>query len=143
MSGDLVYGRSAEQWRDLVAETTEILEEVARQGLTMTYTELNSRLVGRTGGSVFDFSKGSERPALGKLLGEVSEESYAADKVMLSALVVGSDKEAFEPSGGFYALAQQNGWLRADATRDDRVLFWHGQLESTYKRYKRRRRVTR
>lgn len=143
MSENLTYGRSVDTWSGLVSETTDILQEVARRGTTITYTELNSLLMERTGRPVFDFSKGSERAALGQLLGEVSEASYASDSVLLSALVVGSNKEEFEPSSGFYTLAQNNGWLDPGISRDERVLFWHGQLEAAYKRFRRRRRVPR
>lgn len=123
-----MYGRDDAEWADLVAATTEILDEVAaRRGLT-NYTDLNAELIERTGLAGFNFADASERAAMGHLLGRVVAEDYPNRGFMLSALVIymhGND-----PGTGFYALARQMGLM--PAAGGDKLAFWSAQTNGLY-----------
>lgn len=128
MTNELVYGRSTDDWDELVEAGTRFLEERARLERPTTYTELNAVLERRTGQRPFRFDDASERAAVGYLLGRIVEGDYPTRGYMLSALVIylnGND-----PGTGFYALATQMGLIAHDG---DKLKFWTEQLNGLRK----------
>ena len=67
---------------------------------------------------------------VGGLAGEISRESFDADGVMLSALVVSQD--AFTPGAGFYTWAQElglfPGGFRPDPDGTRELGFWNAHV---------------
>lgn len=118
-----MYGRSDAEWEQLIAASTEFLDECVRSGLTTSYTELNNKLVERTGTRAFDFSLEKDRAAVGYLLGQIVKSDFPTRRFMLSAVVKYS--ETNDAGSGFYTLAQQMGLLKPGT---DRLVFWTEQL---------------
>jgi hypothetical protein len=63
--------------------------------------------------------------AMDQLLGEISEEEHAAERPLLSAVVVRSDPDRPVPGPGFYRLARRLGSM-PDQT--DEVDFWRAEF---------------
>ncbi|MFQ6486204.1 hypothetical protein [Brachybacterium epidermidis] len=84
-----------------------------------TYTDMNRELIAATGLPGFTFSQKSERAAVGRLLGEISRQSHAEHRVMLSALVThqGSNDEG----AGFYKLAADLGEMPTKPTSEQKL----------------------
>jgi hypothetical protein len=112
------YGRSEDEWDELVDAATEYLAEVARSRTIASYTDLNLELVRRTGRSRFDFNMDRDQAAVGALLGEVTEGTYDEIGAMLSSLVV--QKATGDPGEGFYRLARSPG--------EDKFEFFQAQV---------------
>src|SRR5256885_539134 len=85
-AGGTFYGRTPEQWGDMVRTTTTYLQQRARGRGHTSYTDVNNCLKQRLGHG-FDFDLPSERHALGYLLADVNEGDDPAHQVMLSAIV--------------------------------------------------------
>lgn len=119
-----MYGRDDGEWADLVAATTEILDEVVSRRALTNYTDLNAELTRRTGLRGFDLADASERAAMGHLLGRVVAEDYPRRGFMLSAVVIYTGGN--DPGTGFYALARQMGLM--PAAGGDKDTFWATQI---------------
>lgn len=124
------YGRSDEEWAALEEAGWEFLVDRARAKTFQpaSYSELNQYLSEQTGVRRFDFSLDSERPAMGELLGRLSDRSVAEAGIMISALVQYADGTNAGP--GFYQLAQQKGLLRTPASADQKTEFWIAQVKA-------------
>ena len=108
----MFYGRSDADWEQLVAEGQDYLEDLAAHRADTTYGEMNTELSRRTGLRPFDLDQVQERKAMGELLGQISDASYAEHDVLISALVHHQDGD---PGGGFYDLAERRGLIRPGA----------------------------
>ncbi|MFE6304534.1 hypothetical protein [Nocardiopsis sp. NPDC057823] len=131
-----MYGKTAVEWEQLVAATVGFLEERARAGAVVTYTELSRALVVRTGQRALDFSQPDDRAAVGRLLGEAVDRTLPEVGAMISAITLyqgGND-----PGPGFYALAGDKGLLTPNASPAQRLDFWTGQVNRVYAHYRYR-----
>ncbi|MFD1152021.1 hypothetical protein [Saccharothrix hoggarensis] len=129
------HGRSDDEWDRLVEEGKRFLVEQAALRRTTTYTELNAVLARRTDVRGFDFEQGSERAALGHLLGQIADDSFAeTGGLLISALVQYID--ANDAGSGFYALARAKG-LPVPSNAGDRQLFWAGHVGALHRHYAR------
>jgi hypothetical protein len=131
-----VYGRSDDEWDELVRSTTTFLIERAQLRQMTSYTELNTVLVRRTGLSQFDFERADDRAAMGHLLGLVVDSTLPESGFMLSALV--RYLNANDAGTGFYKLAAERGLLQTRATPDQKLAFWVQQVSQIHDRYGRR-----
>jgi hypothetical protein len=125
------YGRSDDEWAALEEAGWNFLVTQARLRQPTTYTEMNEALAKLADVRRFDFTVDSERAAMGDLLGRLSERSIAEAGVMISSLVhylSGNDAGA-----GFYHLAQDKGLLPASASPEQKLNFWIGQMNASYK----------
>lgn len=129
------YGRSDDEWDELVEAGKRFLVEQAALKRITTYTEFNATLARRTGVRGFDFALESERAALGDLLGQIVEESFAeTGGLLISALV--QYLGANDAGSGFYALARAKG-LPVPTNAADRQLFWAGHVGALHRHYAR------
>ncbi|MFJ6674963.1 hypothetical protein ACIQMJ_28005 [Actinosynnema sp. NPDC091369] len=129
------YGRSDDEWDRLVEAGRAFLVEQAALRRTTSYTELNAVLARRTGVKGFDFDQGPERAALGELLGQIADDSFAeTGGLLISALVQYVDTNDAGP--GFYALARAKG-LPVPTNAGDRQLFWAGHVGALHRHYAR------
>jgi len=71
------YGREDAERDALETAGWEFLSTKAGLERTTSYTEINTVLARRTGVREFDFELDSERRAMGELLGQLSERSFA------------------------------------------------------------------
>src|SRR5688572_6851209 len=83
-----MYGRDDILWEQLMEAGLEFLVDVARDGGTTTYSDLNAALVERTGFPGFEFDRIDERAAVGHLLGKIVERNRPETGLMISALVL-------------------------------------------------------
>lgn len=121
------------EWVELVETTTEFLAERARLNRTTSYTELNSVLHRRTGARPFDFSKDSERAAMGALLGEVAWNQLPVVGALVSSIVLYLNEN--DAGSGFYRLAVELNLLTPKPTADQKLVFWASQVKATYEYY--------
>ena len=110
----MFYGRSEADWERLAAEGQDHLEDLAAHRADTSYGEMNTELNRRTGLRPFDLDQPGERKAMGELLGQISEASYAAHGVLISALVHHQDSD---PGRGFYDLAERKDLIPAACAR--------------------------
>lgn len=135
-----MYGRDDEEWTELVSEGHRFLKEVAGRERLTSYTELNTVLTNRTGLEGFDFSQPGERAAMGELLGRIVERDQVDNPgLMISSVVVYLNANDAGP--GFYALAQHDGVLAADASPQAKEKFWVDQVRACYAANARRART--
>jgi hypothetical protein len=127
------YGRSKEDWGRLTGEDLAFLIERARLRKVTSYTEMNTTLARRTGLRDFDFERADERAAMGYLLGLIVEQNLPTTKLMISALVHYLDQNDAGP--GFYALAQQDGFLPPKASASVKWEFWVKQVKALHDYY--------
>lgn len=71
------HEREDHEWDAPAAAGWGFLTAQARLERTTSYTEMNAVPARRTGTHEFDFSLDGERHAMGELLGELSERSFA------------------------------------------------------------------
>ena len=126
------YGRSDDEWSELVDAATQYLIEVAKNRTVSTYTDLSSELVQRTGHARFDFNMDRDQAAVGALLGEVTNRTYDDVGAMLSSLVV--QKGTGDPGEGFYRFARKLGHLRPAVEKFE---FFQAQVGLVHDRYAR------
>ncbi len=131
-----MYGRG-DDWQRLVEETTPFLEERAATDAFVTYGELNGALVERTGLPPLDFSQDRDRAAVGALLWEAVDRTFAEAGAMISAIMI--RREANDPGPGFYELAVEKGLLEAGASPERRTEFWLEQAGKVRAHYRRAR----
>ncbi len=124
------YGRSDGEWNELVDAATDILIEVAKGRRLITYTELSTELVNRTGYSRFEYDLPRDQPAIGALLAEVTDGRYPESGSMLSALVV--QKGTGDPGEGFYRFARKLGLLHPGVEKFE---FFQAQVASIHANY--------
>lgn len=130
------YGREAGDWEQLTAEGLDYLEDLAAHRLDASYGKLNGELARRTGLRPFNFDLDAERAAMGELLGQISEASYAGTGVLISAIVHhvdGDDNPG--PGKGFYGLAQKKGLIRPGLSRVAKFEWWVGYVGVVHARY--------
>ncbi|WP_457029469.1 hypothetical protein [Kitasatospora sp. P5_F3] len=129
-----VWGRSEQEWDQLVEAGYKFLVERARLHKVTTYTELNATLMRRTGFGGFDFERPDERAAMGHLLGLIVERDVPDNsRLMISALVNYLGDNNAGP--GFYELARRRGLLPKGASESARLEFWVGQMNAIYDRH--------
>jgi hypothetical protein len=121
------YGRSDAEWDALQAAGWEFLRARAALERTTSYLEMNTVLARRTGVREFDFGLDGERRAIGELLGQLSEQSFARAGLLISVLV--QYLNANDAGPGFYELAQRKKLLRPRASQDDKLIFWGGHIK--------------
>ena len=123
-----MYGRSDEEWDQMVRAGYAFLLERAKMGRPTTYTELNAVLRRRTGLQGFDFEQADERAAMGYLLGQIvtlDQKQYPAQ--MISALVIYLNEN--DAGSGFYQLAQHLDLLERRPSTARKEQFWSDQLK--------------
>lgn len=131
-----MYGRSDEEWDDLVEAGHRFLKGVASQGKTTSYTEMNAVLQRRTGLRGFDFSQEKERAAMGYLLGRIVDlDQIDHPTLMISSLVVYLN--ANDAGTGFYNLARQKGLLGKGDSKEE---FWIRQVQASHDLFHRQTR---
>jgi hypothetical protein len=128
-----LYGRDELIWDQLVDAGLAFLIECAQLRKLTSYTELNATLVRRTGLPGFDFSRADERAAMGHLLYQIVELNRPATGFMISALV--SYLDANDAGSGFYAYAQDLGLLTRNASWQQKLEFWIGQVKAIHDYY--------
>lgn len=129
-----MYGRSDDEWDQIVADTVAFLQDQARLRRVVSYSDVNSALA-RRGHIAFDFANERDREAVGAILGDVSRRTVVDSNVMLSAIVAYIDRNDAGP--GFYKLAMALGLLANTATADDKLEFWTVQVGRVHDRYAR------
>jgi len=128
-----VFGRSDDEWDLLLDNAITVLkEEAGRRGMT-SYSKLSTELVRRTGQPAFDFSLERDRAAMGRLLGQVVEQTRAENGGMLSAIVTYID--GTDPGPGFFKLATHLGLLPPSPTKEDKLTFWSQQVARLHDYY--------
>ncbi len=130
------YGRTPEQWDNMVRVTSGYLQQRARGRGHTSYTDVNNYMKQRLGHG-FDFDLPSERHALGYLLADVNERDDPSHHVMLSAIVSYIDDP--RPGGDFFEMATTWGLLPPGASAAQREIFYWSQIEAVWDRYARRR----
>lgn len=131
MGATEMYGRSDEDWDELVRVGHDFLIDVARRRRYTTYTELDAVLRRRTGLRGFDFSQVEERAALGYLLGRIVDEDRKSNPLlMISSLVIYLN--ANDAGSGFYAKAREVDLLKDGMDKDE---FWIRQVKAVHARY--------
>lgn len=128
-----LFNRDESSWGEMETSGEAFLIERARLARLTSYTELNATIVRRTGLPGFDFSRQDERAAMGHLLGLIVERNRPANGLMISALV--SYLDANDAGPGFYALAQQLGYLPRGSSASVRFDFWINQVKSIHRHY--------
>ncbi|WP_328333933.1 hypothetical protein OHA70_17855 [Kribbella sp. NBC_00382] len=103
----MIWGRDELEWSELIDATGDFLAERGRIRRTTSYSELNSVLHRRTGARPFDFTKDSERAAMGALLGEVAKRDLSKVGALVSSIVLYLNEN--DAGTGFYSLAAQLG----------------------------------
>jgi hypothetical protein len=96
------------QWDGAIDEARRILTKRAQEARTIAYSELAQKIA--------EIEIDPASYAMGGLLAEISEESDAHDKGMLSVLVVHKDGDQ-RPGGGFFDLAKKLGRETSDRDR--------------------------
>ncbi|MGB3687398.1 MAG: hypothetical protein WA991_16425 [Ornithinimicrobium sp.] len=131
-----MYGRDETDWNELVAEAVDFLAAQARLARLTTYTELNTVLTQRTGQQAFDFSRESDRAAMGGLLGAAVDQTLSDIGAMISSIVIYLNANDAGP--GFYKLATELGLLSTKPTVLEKEAFWAGQVRKVHEHYSRR-----
>lgn len=129
----MIWGRDELEWTELLDATSDFLAERGRIGRTTSYTELNSVLHRRIGARPFDFTKESERAAMGALLGEVASRDLPKVGALVSSIVLYLNEN--DAGTGFYRLAENLKLLTPKPTADQRLTFWANQVKATYDYY--------
>jgi hypothetical protein len=129
------YGRTEREWEILTQAGLKFLVERARMGRTTSYTELDRALSRRTGLRPFDFALDLDRTAMGHLLGLIVELERPESGHMISSIVIYLDEN--DAGSGFYKLAQNYRLLRSNASPDERLTFWSGEVAAIHAHYKR------
>ena len=122
------HGRSDDEWDALASAGWDFLAQQASLQRTTSYTELNTVLSRRTGVREFDFELDGERHAMGELLGQLSERSFAQAGLLISVLVQYLTTNDAGP--GFYDLAQRMGLLPPLPTEDQKLTFWVSHINA-------------
>lgn len=130
----MFYGRSDTDWERLAAEGQDHLEDLAAHRADISYGEMNTELNRRTGLRPFDLDQPGERKAMGELLGQISEASYAAHGVLISALVHHQDSD---PGRGFYDLAERKDLIPRGLRQMARWEWWVGHVAAVHRAYSR------
>lgn len=128
-----VRGRDEPEWESLVETVTRFLTEQARLGRTPSYTEVNGAIARRSSCRPFDFDQDGERAAMGELLGEVTQRTYAEVGAMLSAITIYLNEN--DAGSGFYRLASHMGLLPAKPSPDQKLTFWLEQVRLVHRHF--------
>jgi hypothetical protein len=115
------WGHRRELWDSAKTEAQTVLEKIAKEQGVISYSELARKIA-----SINFQPDGHDFHGL---LGQLSEESDADSKGMISALVVHKDPPQ-DPGRGFFNLAK-------DLGRDisDPVAFWSDELKRVYRSF--------
>ena len=112
------YGFKTEDWQKAKEEMRQILIEKAKTGQTIPYTDLVAQV------KAIDLPRNS--PALWHMLGEISTEENAAQRGMLTVIVIHGKGDTL-PGAGFFKLAKKLGRVVSDKTA-----FWMEELGRVY-----------
>lgn len=112
------FGFAKDHWDRAKSQATDALRERARLRGMMPYSELVRK--------IHAVRLQPESAALAALLGEISTEEDAADRGMLSVIVVHKVGD-MEPGRGFYKLATELG-----KPTNDLVAFWVSELHRVH-----------
>jgi hypothetical protein len=112
------YGFEPENWQKAKEEMRQLLIQRARQCQTITYSDVVSNI------KAIDLPRGS--PALWKMLGEISTEEDAAERGMLTAIVVHGQGDTL-PGAGFFKLGKRLG-----RDTSDKRACWIEELKRVY-----------
>lgn len=126
------YGRSEDEWDELVDAATDYLIEVAKGRRLVNYTDLSSELARRTGYAGFEYDMPRDQAAVGALLGEVTDGTHAEVGAMLSSLVV--QKATGDPGEGFYRFARSLGAMGPGVEKFE---FFQAQVGLVHRHYAR------
>jgi len=114
----LTWSHTRQLWEAAKTEARTILEKVAKDGgKPLYYSELSSK--------IFSITFQPDGHDFHGLLGQLSEESDAEGKGMISALVV--RKENDRPGKGFFTLAKE---LKRDISDPEKC--WSDELKRVY-----------
>lgn len=128
-----MYGRDELEWEELKVAAIEFLREQARLQRLTSYTELNSVVARRTGHPAFDFTSDRDRAAVGHLLGECVDSTFAEVRAMISSIVIYLNANDAGP--GFYRLAVEMGLLDARPSATTKDAFWSKQVRAVHDFY--------
>lgn len=127
-----LYGRNDDEWETLVDAALDFLIDVAKARTKTTGADLSLELARRTGHPGFDVDCERDRIAIGELLRQVVDLTYADAQAMLSAVVT------WHGSGNadeyFYRHATQRQWLTPG---EDRLEFLARQVSGVHDHYSR------
>jgi hypothetical protein len=118
------YGRTEDEWQHLEDVGWKFLKERARLPTTISYAEVDAVLVRRAGLSPpFDFDHEADRAAMGYLLGRISERSFEASGLLITALVQYLNEN--DAGKGFFDLAYTKRLIpRPRLPEMERLVFW-------------------
>jgi hypothetical protein len=130
------HGRSEEDRDRMMEAGRNIMVHTARRQGWILYSDLNQEISEDAGTAPFDFSRDSDRGALGTLLADIVKADLLHSRFMLSSVVKLSAGDG--PGAGFYSLGEHLGHLEPGASPDRKFEFWVEQLKLTHDHYKRR-----
>ena len=106
-------------------EIRQKLIQAAKEGSIVRYEELAPALG-------LKLERDHDRAEIGRVLGEISKEEVAAERPMLSALVVHKGGDEM-PGSGFFSLAQELARYKGG----DRKVWWAMELKALYEYWSR------
>lgn len=130
------HGYSDEDWSLMMEAARNIMVHTARRQEWILYSDLNREVSEDADTVPFDFSRDTDRAALGTLLADIVKADLLHSRFMVSSVVKLSASDG--PDDGFYSLAENLGHLEAGASEDRKFEFWVEQLKLTHDHYRRR-----
>ena len=106
----------------------EKLNEVARSGTTIPYTDLKNEC-----NLNLDFDNIKDRNEIAHILGEISRYEHKNNRPLLSAIAVKKGSHPPDPADGFYNLVDELG-LRSKG--EDRKIFFAKELRKAFEYWK-------
>lgn len=91
----------------------EKLKDIARRGITITYTDLN-----RNCSLNLDYNNIKDRNEIAKILGDISKDEFKKGHPLLSAVVVLKGSHPPTPAFGFFTLWEELGLKNKGESRE-------------------------
>jgi len=113
------------KWEQIKAEIVALLRISATKEQTIWYSALVSKMTTVR----LDLERPDHREVLAHLLGDVSTDEFAANRPLLSALVI-KKQGVMEPGGGFFDLARGLG-----KTFSDNTVFWQSEVQKVFDKW--------
>ena len=134
MNDRQLYGRTEAEWADLEAAGWNFMINRARDpNWVTTYTQMNDELANRTDQPKWNFNLQTDRKAMGVLLGQLTNRSFAETKnrpgggLMISALCMYLDRN--DVGQGFFGKAADLGLIVSEhLPKDAKDAFWIRQM---------------